>query len=34
VVLPFTVGGVPEVSDLFSLYEYSIKALLDLVSKS
>lgn len=34
VVLPYTVGGATGVSDLFSLYEYSIKALLDLVPKS
>jgi zinc/manganese transport system substrate-binding protein len=33
-VLPFTVGGGPGVSDLFLLYEQSIRALLDLVPKS
>jgi zinc/manganese transport system substrate-binding protein len=33
-VLPYTVGGATGVSDLFSLYEYSIKSLLDLVPKS
>jgi zinc/manganese transport system substrate-binding protein len=34
VVLPFTVGGATGVSDLFLLYEQSIRALLDLVPKS
>ena len=34
VILPFTVGGAPGVSDLFLLYEYSIKALLDLLPQS